>query len=216
MKTDEENVSWTSEMSNQLTRTEFPPPLISGKVMSSTPPSEFTPNKDETLPRPNSVLFEMPTVKQSTLSTSVKKLPHQMKRESTIEELHNTWRKMGAQALATTLSALYGKLLVVMGIAFPMSEVISTHIPHSFYEGYYLYLYFGSMAFLFYMYAMLLKGKPTMTPVNNNYNNSVSDSLSGEGSENSDGDSEYYEENDDYTNTAGAEMEHWTDRKSVV
>lgn len=38
------------------------------------------------------------------------------------------------QALATTLSALYGKLLVVMGIAFPMSEVISTHIPHSFYE----------------------------------------------------------------------------------
>jgi len=100
------------------------------------------------------------------------------------------------QALATTLSALYGKLLVVMGIAFPMSEVISTHIPHSFYEvtftidlsfiviffyipriftilfflqGYYLYLYFGSMAFLFYMYAMLLKGKPTMTPVNNNF-----------------------------------------------
>jgi len=36
-------------------------------------------------------------------------------------------------------------------------------------QGYYLYLYFGSMAFLFYMYAMLLKGKPTMTPVNNDY-----------------------------------------------
>lgn len=50
--------SWTSETSNQPTRTEFPPPLISAKVMSSTPPSEFTPNKDETLPRPNSVLFE--------------------------------------------------------------------------------------------------------------------------------------------------------------
>lgn len=37
-------------------------------------------------------------------------------------------------ALATTLSALYGKLLVVMGIAFPMAEVISTYIPPSFYE----------------------------------------------------------------------------------
>lgn len=36
--------------------------------------------------------------------------------------------------LATTLSALYGKLLVVMGIAFPMAEVISTYIPPSFYE----------------------------------------------------------------------------------
>lgn len=37
-------------------------------------------------------------------------------------------------ALATTFSALYGKLLVVMGIAFPMAEVISTYIPPSFYE----------------------------------------------------------------------------------
>jgi hypothetical protein len=37
-------------------------------------------------------------------------------------------------ALTSTLSALYGKLLVVMGIAFPMAEVISTYIPPSFYE----------------------------------------------------------------------------------
>lgn len=57
-----------------------------------------------------------------------------MKRPSRIDQLQVTWRKMGAQALATTLSALYGKLLVVMGIAFPMAEVISTHIPPSFYE----------------------------------------------------------------------------------
>lgn len=39
-----------------------------------------------------------------------------------------------SDALATTLSALYGKLLVVMGTAFPMAEVISTYIPPSFYE----------------------------------------------------------------------------------
>lgn len=38
------------------------------------------------------------------------------------------------QMFATTLSALYGKLLVVLGIAFPMAEVISTYIPPSFYE----------------------------------------------------------------------------------
>lgn len=62
-----------------------------------------------------------------------------------------------SDALATTLSALYGKLLVVMGIAFPMAEVISTYIPPSFYEAFYLYLYFGSMIFLLYMYAMLLR-----------------------------------------------------------
>lgn len=62
-----------------------------------------------------------------------------------------------SDALATTFSALYGKLLVVMGIAFPMAEVISTYIPPSFYEGFYLYLYFGSMIFLVYMYATLLR-----------------------------------------------------------
>ncbi|XP_031839641.1 proton channel OtopLc isoform X3 [Nomia melanderi] len=67
------------------------------------------------------------------------------------------WKKLGCDALATTLSALYGKLLVVMGIAFPMAEVISTYIPSSFYEGFYLYLYFGSMIFLVYTYATLLR-----------------------------------------------------------
>lgn len=39
-----------------------------------------------------------------------------------------------SDALGIILSALYGKLLVVMGIAFPMSEVISTYIPPSFYD----------------------------------------------------------------------------------
>ncbi|XP_012232099.1 proton channel OtopLc isoform X2 [Linepithema humile] len=73
------------------------------------------------------------------------------------------WKNLGCDALATTLSALYGKLLVVMGIAFPMAEVISTYIPPSFYEAFYLYLYFGSMIFLVYMYIMLFrdgKSKP--------------------------------------------------------
>ncbi|XP_077292865.1 proton channel OtopLc-like [Arctopsyche grandis] len=67
----------------------------------------------------------------------------------------NQW----GDALADTLSALYGKLLVVMGIAFPMAEVISTYIPPSFYEGFYLYLYIGSMVFLLYMYAALLRDR---------------------------------------------------------
>ena len=39
-----------------------------------------------------------------------------------------------------------------MGIAFPMAEVISTYIPPSFYEAFYLYLYIGSMFFLVVMY----------------------------------------------------------------
>ncbi|XP_049862265.1 proton channel OtopLc-like isoform X3 [Schistocerca gregaria] len=86
-----------------------------------------------------------------------------LKRPSRIDQLQGEWRQMGTDALTTTLSALYGKLLVVMGIAFPMAEVISTYIPPSFYEGFYLYLYFGSMVFLIYMYAMLLRERASQS-----------------------------------------------------
>lgn len=106
-------------------------------------------------------------------------------------------------ALATAFSALYGKLLVVMGIAFPMAEVISTYIPPSFYEvidtyffylhglanmdklcvaccwckislfiylqGFYLYLYIGSMVFLLFMYVTLIWGKPKPAPGTSEY-----------------------------------------------
>lgn len=78
------------------------------------------------------------------------------RKRRTLSFKHN-FRLLHSDALATTFSALYGKLLVVMGIAFPMAEVISTYIPPSFYEGFYLYLYFGSMIFLVYMYATLLR-----------------------------------------------------------
>ncbi|XP_015010927.2 proton channel OtopLc [Drosophila erecta] len=71
-------------------------------------------------------------------------------------------RVKAGDALATLFSALYGKLLVVMGIAFPMAEVISTYIPPSFYEVYYLYLYIGSMIFLLFMYATLIWGRPKL------------------------------------------------------
>lgn len=57
--------------------------------------------------------------------------------------------------LATTLSALYGKLLVVMGIAFPMAEVISTYIPPSFYEVSVVYIpgVFFSLSLSFHVYS---------------------------------------------------------------
>ncbi|CAB3372568.1 Hypothetical predicted protein [Cloeon dipterum] len=71
-------------------------------------------------------------------------------------------QKDSGDGLFTTISALYGKLLVVMGIAFPMAEVISTHVPVSYYEGFYLYLYFVSLIFLFSMYCISF---PTVRPL---------------------------------------------------
>ncbi|KAH8386759.1 hypothetical protein KR093_002397 [Drosophila rubida] len=70
-----------------------------------------------------------------------------------------------------------------MGVAFPMAEVISTYIPPSFYEVYYLYLYIGSMIFLFFMYATLLWGRPKLpvpiatSPSKSTAKASASDSL---------------------------------------
>ncbi|KAK7074063.1 hypothetical protein SK128_007081 [Halocaridina rubra] len=66
------------------------------------------------------------------------------------------WKQEGNDALIACLSALYGKLLVVMGMAFPTAEVISHDIPVTFYNGFYLYLYMGSIIFLVYAYLFLL------------------------------------------------------------
>lgn len=60
-------------------------------------------------------------------------------------------------SLVIMLSAVYAKLLVVMGISFPLAEVISHKIPASYYEGFYLYLYLGSISFLIYVYLFLLR-----------------------------------------------------------
>lgn len=60
---------------------------------------------------------------------------------------------VGDDALTTTLSAFYAKFLVILGIAFPVTDILSQKTPPSFYQGFYLYLYIGSVAFVVYMYA---------------------------------------------------------------
>ncbi|KAG8226015.1 hypothetical protein J437_LFUL004136, partial [Ladona fulva] len=78
--------------------------------------------------------------------------PEEAKRKKKKEE-----REQGDDALTTALSALYAKLLVVLGIALPVTEVISTQVPPYFYQGFYLYLYGGSLLFVFLMHAILLR-----------------------------------------------------------
>lgn len=58
-----------------------------------------------------------------------------------------------ADGLTSVLSALYAKLLVIIGLCFPMAEVISHRIPIGWYEGFYLYMYLGSILFLVITYA---------------------------------------------------------------
>ncbi|XP_054156603.1 proton channel OtopLc-like [Oppia nitens] len=61
--------------------------------------------------------------------------------------------------MVAVLSALYCKILVVIGVCLPMAEVISHRIPIGYYEGFYLYLYMGSILFLVFVYLFLLHRK---------------------------------------------------------
>ncbi|KAI9556194.1 hypothetical protein GHT06_018768 [Daphnia sinensis] len=74
-------------------------------------------------------------------------------------DLSVRWKERGDNALLTVISALYAKLLVVMGLAFPMTEVISNHVPSFSYLGFYLYLYFGSIAYFLFVFFTMLKNR---------------------------------------------------------
>ena len=39
-----------------------------------------------------------------------------------------------SDALFMVLSAIYGKLLIIMGFAFPLAEVVSRHVKPEYYE----------------------------------------------------------------------------------
>ena len=52
---------------------------------------------------------------------------------------------------------MYCKILIVFGLAFPMSEVIADSIPGSYFQFFYVYLFMGSLAFLLYIYVELLR-----------------------------------------------------------
>lgn len=77
-------------------------------------------------------------------------------------------RQQGYDALTSSLSAFYAKLMVVLGIAFPMTDVLSVKAPNKFYQGFYLYLYIGSIAFVAFMYIDHLRSRRMFAATNNN------------------------------------------------
>lgn len=75
--------------------------------------------------------------------------------------------------MTSALSAFYAKLMVVLGIAFPMTDVLSDQAPNKFYQGFYLYLYIGSIAFVAFMYIdhLAQRSRRTLAANNNNGKN---------------------------------------------
>ncbi|XP_067004627.1 proton channel OtopLc isoform X2 [Anabrus simplex] len=79
-------------------------------------------------------------------------------------------RRFGDDDMTMILSALYAKLLVVLGIAFPVTEVLSEEVPIAYYQGFYLFLYLGSIFFMCFMYATLLKDRAVSSIINSHGN----------------------------------------------
>lgn len=67
--------------------------------------------------------------------------------------------------MSLALSALYAKVLFVLGIAFPVTDILSTQARNSksFYQGFYLYLYLTSVAFVIFVYSTHLKNRQLFT-----------------------------------------------------
>lgn len=76
-------------------------------------------------------------------------------------------RRIGNDALSTALSALYAKILVIVGIALPITEILSFRLPTSFYQGFYVYLYSLSILFVIFIYVSHYRTKAVYSIINN-------------------------------------------------
>lgn len=61
-------------------------------------------------------------------------------------------RRHANDALTSALSAFYAKLIIVVGIAFPIVDVLTPNRIKEVYKGFYFYLYIGSIAFVAFMH----------------------------------------------------------------
>ncbi|XP_014291005.1 proton channel OtopLc isoform X2 [Halyomorpha halys] len=72
--------------------------------------------------------------------------------------------------LSVILSALYCKLLIVLGLALPITKIITTTVPAEFYDFFYIYLYGGSLAFILTVHVISFK-KKTVKKIKSKYSN---------------------------------------------
>lgn len=75
-------------------------------------------------------------------------------------------RRIAEDNLSIVLSAFYAKLIVVLGIALPVTDILSYKAPKSFYQGFYLYLYTVSVSFVVFMWSIHLRNRAVFTMIN--------------------------------------------------
>ncbi|XP_076176724.1 proton channel OtopLc [Ptiloglossa arizonensis] len=65
--------------------------------------------------------------------------------------------------MVSIVSTLYANLLIVVGIAVPVTASVTERVPQSLNQGFYLYLYLVSVAFVVAMYVIVLRDKAVKT-----------------------------------------------------
>jgi hypothetical protein len=55
------------------------------------------------------------------------------------------------------VTALYAKILIILGLALPLSEVISAAVGPEYFQLFYVYLFIGSLIYLLFVYIDLLQ-----------------------------------------------------------
>lgn len=68
--------------------------------------------------------------------------------------------------MSAALSALYAKLIIVLGLALPVTNILHYKGASSFYQGFYLYLYIVSVLFVSFVYMTYLKSRPFLNIMN--------------------------------------------------
>ncbi|XP_058443306.1 proton channel OtopLc-like isoform X2 [Malaya genurostris] len=88
-------------------------------------------------------------------------------------------RAIAEDQISTAISALYAKLLIVLGIAFPITDVVTDRAAQEFYQGFYLYLYFVSVVFIGFLYIVRMRAKTQLKVILEQYQhpNTVPDLL---------------------------------------
>lgn len=54
-----------------------------------------------------------------------------------------------------------------MGVALPVTEILSSKIPTEVYQGFYIYLYLGSIAFVIFAYLSHMKTRAVFSLIKN-------------------------------------------------
>lgn len=72
-----------------------------------------------------------------------------------------------SDALSSSLSAFYAKIVIIAGIAVPVTEVLTSRIPLLVYQSFYVYLYTVSIFFVIFVYTAHMRTRAVFSLIKN-------------------------------------------------